>query len=89
MSDFQQRVETALYNIFDESEGQEIKQIAEQADQLRTALDDRNDEALDLTVDFIMGKMEERADNGPRWAWNNWAGSAAAFGIIPTGYQID
>lgn len=90
MKEFQQKVKTALSEIFDPDpqEQQEIEQIAKKAAQLRSTLDQQDDETLDLTVEFIVNKMEERVDGGPKWAWNNWVGTTASFGVIPEGYQI-
>lgn len=90
MKEFQQRVKTALSDLFDPTvqEQHEIEQIAEQAAQLRSTLNEQDHESLDLTIEFIIDKMEERVVQGPKWAWNNWVGTTAAFGIMPEGYQI-
>ena len=90
MKEFQRELKTALSDLFNPTsqEQHEINQIAKQAGRLRSTLNKQDDKTLDLTADFIVTKMEERVDNGPKWAWNNWIGTAVAFGIIPTGYQI-
>lgn len=90
MGTFQQKVEAELIDLFDPTseERREIKQIAEQANQLRSALERQENQTINLTVDSIVEKMEERADGGPKWAWNNWIGTAVAFGLVPEGYQV-
>lgn len=90
MDDFQQRVETALLDIFEitPAKKQEIKKVAEQAGKLRTALKSRENYDLELTVDLIVDKLEERSVGGPKWAWNNWVGSLEYLNVVPEGYQI-
>jgi len=90
MATFQKEVEAELVDLFDPTsdERREIGQIAEQADQLRSALERQEGETIDLSLDLIVEKMEERASKGPKWAWNNWVGTVKSFGLVPEGYQI-
>lgn len=90
MDDFQQRVETALLDIFESTPAkkQEIKKVAGQASKLRTTLESRENYDLELTVDLIVDKLEERSSGGPKWAWNTWVGSLEFVNEVPEGYQI-
>lgn len=90
MDDFQQRVETALLNVFDHTPAneREIREVAEQASKLRTELENGERYDLELTVDLIADKLEERSGGGPTWAWNTWVGSLEFFNVVPGGHQI-
>jgi hypothetical protein len=91
MKKFQQEVKNALDDLFDPTvqEQQQIEKIAEQATRLRSTLDEQDDASLDLTVDLISSKIEERVDNGPKYAWNNWIGTLESFNVTPEGYKIE
>lgn len=90
MDDFQAAVEDAVIEVFGETPASQehAQDIAVQAAQLKSHLDEQPDADLELTVDRLKQKLSERGSKGPKWAWNNWVGSLEFVDVVPEGYQV-